>query len=339
MTDLWLGLPLFLRLLAVFLLSMYLTMLFVALRSRRPDAIARSRLAALGRRQTVPDAVAAAETAGGAEAAHADQQVERRIRRLIDAELSKRTSFAARLARKLRRADVPLRISEFLTIQVVAAVLSSAVLLLLARSLIGAVLGGLIGLWLPHLYLSFRTAKRLRQFHDQLPEALTLMANALKTGYSFLQAADVVARELPDPISTEFGQVIRETRVNITLEDALANLLDRVESSDLDLVVTAVLINNQVGGNLSHVLDSISTTIRRRIRLRGQIRSLTAQGRLSGMVIGALPMALAAVILVVNREFMQPLFNHPLGLAMVFIAVVMQVLGYLVIRRIVRVEV
>ena len=166
------------------------------------------------------------------------------------------------------------------------------------------------------------------------------MANALKSGYSFLQAADVVGREMPAPIGPEFSQVVRETRVNIAMEDALANLLDRIESPDLDLVVTAVLVNAQVGGNLPQVLDSISSTIRQRIRLRGQVRTLTAQGRMSGLIIGLLPVGLGLFIAVIAPEFIGLLFTHPLGWGMLGAAVVlMETLGIIVIRRIVRVEV
>ncbi|EKP93795.1 type II secretion system F family protein [Thermaerobacter subterraneus] len=241
--------------------------------------------------------------------------------------------------RKLNRARLRWRAVEFVALQAGAG---------LAGGLLGLAMGGrwplalaatVAGILLPDAYLARRYQQRLRAFDGQLPDALTLMANALKSGYSFLQAADVVAREMPPPIADEFAWLVKETRVNIPLEDALANLLDRVPSADLDLVVTAVLIQKQVGGNLAGVLERTAETIRERVRLQGQIRTLTAQGRLSGWIVGALPVALLVLLSAMNPAYLQPLLATPLGWTLLGAGVVMEAAGVLVIRALIRVDV
>ncbi|HEX6988792.1 MAG TPA: type II secretion protein F, partial [Bacillota bacterium] len=209
MVELWRGLPLFVQLLLVFLAAMYLTMSIAAAWSRRTRNRVRERLDEVrrerGAAQHEPETVDVADQ----ERRRAAREAERRARRLIEEELARRTGFMARVARKLRRADVRLRVSEFLTFQLVAAMVLPALLMLTTGSLLMALVGAAAGLWLPHAYLAYRYNRRMRQFHDQLPDALTLMANALKSGYSFLQAADVVGREMPPPIGPEFSQVVR----------------------------------------------------------------------------------------------------------------------------------
>ena len=241
--------------------------------------------------------------------------------------------------RKLNRARLRWRAVEFLALQGAAGMGGGLVGLVLTGQWLLALAASVLGLLLPDLYVARRYQQRLRAFDGQLPDALTLMANALKSGYSFLQAADVVAREMPAPIADEFAWLVKETRVNIPLEDALANLLDRVPSPDLDLVVTAVLIQKQVGGNLAGVLERTAETIRERVRLQGQIRTLTAQGRLSGWIVGALPVALLVLLSAMNPAYLQPLLTTPVGWVLLGAGVVMEAAGVLVIRALIRVDV
>jgi len=243
------------------------------------------------------------------------------------------------LGRRLRRAGLSLRVGEFVTLALACAVALAAIGGSLASSLLVAMVAGGLGLAAPFLFLGRREAARVRAFNQQLPDALGIVANSLRSGYSVLQAMAVVAREMPAPIATEFEQVVREVRVNIPLDQALAHLLERVDSADLDLVVTAVLIQRQVGGNLAEVLDRITATIRDRVRILGEIRTLTTQGRISGWVVAALPVGLGAIIFVLDSSYILLLFNHPLGLAMIGTAVVMQLLGFWAIRKVVNVEV
>jgi tight adherence protein B len=154
-----------------------------------------------------------------------------------------------------------------------------------------------------------------------------------------MQAADMVAQEMRPPISTEFARTVKEMNLGITMENSLGNLAKRIESEDLDLVMTAVLIQRQVGGNLAEVLDNIARTIRERVRIRGEIRTLTAQGRVSGIIISLLPLVMGVIIYVLNPTYIRVLFVNPIGQIMLGVSLAGQVVGILIIRRIVDIEV
>jgi len=244
------------------------------------------------------------------------------------------------LEHRMIRAGVPLRGGEFIVLCGGSALLLSVLLLLAGggKPIVG-VLGAVVGLAIPSILVNIKTTKRMKVFNSQLGDALILIANSLRTGYSFMQAADMVAQEMRPPISTEFARVVKEMNLGVTIENALGNLAKRIDSDDLDLVVTAVLIQRQVGGNLSEVLDNIAKTIRERVRIRGEIRTLTAQGRISGIIISLLPLGLGLVIYLLNPEYIQVLFVHPVGQIMLGVSLAGQVIGILVIRRIVDIEV
>lgn len=244
------------------------------------------------------------------------------------------------LEHKLIQAGWPLRGSEFMVICLTAAVAGFIFSLVLGGGrLPGAIVGAALGYGSPLIVLHSAAAKRLKQFNNQLGDALILVANSLRTGYSFMQAIEMVSREMPQPISGEFGRLLREMNLGIITEDALNNLAKRMNSDDLDLVITAVLIQRQVGGNLAEVLDNIAGTIRERVKMKGEIRTLTAQGRISGIIIGALPFCIGLAIFVINPSYIGVLFSHPIGHAMIGAAVVSQVLGVMFIRKIVDIDV
>jgi tight adherence protein B len=165
-----------------------------------------------------------------------------------------------------------------------------------------------------------------------------MMCNGLKSGFSFQQTMENVASDMPAPIGVEFGRVCNEIRFGATLDDALNNMLERVKSPDLMLVVSAVLIQRTTGGNLSEILSTISETIRDRIKIKGEISSITAQGRMSGMIIGALPICIAAILMVVNPDYMSTFFTTTAGNIMLAVSVVMEVLGFFAIRKVVTIE-
>ena len=244
-----------------------------------------------------------------------------------------------RLSRFLEQADLRVTAEEFVVGLAVLGCLAACVGILLYGTISHALILGTAAMSLPLQWVRILRNRRLRRFGRQLPDALNMMGNALRSGYSLLQAMDAVARELPDPMSSELGRVVRETALNVSLDEALSNLLGRVENEDLELVVTAILIQRQVGGNLAEVLDKISFTIRERMRIIGEVRVLTAQGRFSGVVIGLLPVFLAAMMYVINRPYMLYFFQHPIGRVMIGVAVLMQVAGALIIRRIVSIRV
>jgi tight adherence protein B len=260
--------------------------------------------------------------------------------------------FGANLSRDIARADLKLKVSEFLGIwagSIVGVPILFVVLSLglpALRSPIALLVGALVGFMLPRLWLGRRKGGRLRAFDKQLPDTITLIANALRAGSSFLQAIELVVRESRPPVSTEFGRVIREVNLGLPFEQALENMVRRVRSDDLELMATAISIQHTVGGNLAEILDSIAYTIRERIRIKGEIRTLTAQQRLSGYVVGFLPIALAGFIFLAAPKFFDPMFINPPGLlglpaGMIIMAMglVMMFIGFMLIRKIVDIEV
>ena len=167
---------------------------------------------------------------------------------------------------------------------------------------------------------------------------IPMMCNGLRSGFSFNQVMENVANDMPPPIGIEFGRVCNEIRYGATMEEALNNMCDRVKSADLMLVVSAVLIQRTTGGNLSEMLSTISHTIRERIKIKGEINSITAQGRMSGLIIGALPIGIAAVLMVVNPDYMSTFFTTKIGNIMLVVSVVMEVIGFFAIRKVVTID-
>ena len=260
--------------------------------------------------------------------------------------------FGANLARDIARADLKLKVSEFLGIWAAAIVgvpllfVALSIVLPALRSPLALLLGALLGFLLPRMWLGRRKGGRLNAFNKQLPDTITLIANALRAGSSFLQAIELVVRESRPPISTEFGRVIREVNLGLPFETALENMVRRVKSEDFELMATAISIQHQVGGNLAEILDSIAFTIRERIRIKGEIRTLTAQQRMSGYVVGGLPFFLAFFIFLAAPKFFDPMFvsppdviGIPLGVILFGIAVAAMGAGFMFIRKIVDIEV
>ena len=260
--------------------------------------------------------------------------------------------FGANLARELARADLRLKPSEYLfimvgsTIGVPVAMFIFSFFLPALGSPLALLIGALIGFLLPRFWLNRRKGGRLNAFNKQLPDTITLIANALRAGSSFLQAIELVVRESRPPISTEFGRVIREVNLGLPFDQALENMVRRVRSDDLELMATAISIQHQVGGNLAEILDSISYTIRERIRIKGEIRTLTAQQRLSGYVVGFLPIGLAGFLFVAAPGFMDPMFLNPpavlglpAGVVILIFGGFMMFIGFMFIRKIVDIEV
>jgi tight adherence protein B len=260
--------------------------------------------------------------------------------------------FGANLARDIARADLQLKPSEFLLIWGGTIVGVPIVMLLLSVVLspLGSplflLIGAVIGFFLPRFWLARRRNGRLGAFNKQLPDTITLIANALRAGSSFLQAVELVVRESPPPVSIEFGRVIREVNLGLPFDQALENMVRRVRSDDLELMATAISIQHQVGGNLAEILDSIAYTIRERVRIKGEIRTLTAQQRLSGYVVAGLPIALAGFLFVAAPGFMAPMFLNPpevlglpAGVVILIFGGFMMFLGFMFIRKIVDIEV
>jgi tight adherence protein B len=260
--------------------------------------------------------------------------------------------FGANLAREIARADLKLKPSEYLLLWVGTTIGVPVVMLMLSVFLpslgnpLFLLIGGLIGFMIPRFWLNRRKNGRLNSFNKQLPDTITLIANALRAGSSFLQAIELVVRESRPPVSTEFGRVIREVNLGLPFDQALENMVRRVRSDDLELMATAISIQHQVGGNLAEILDSIAFTIRERVRIKGEIRTLTAQQRLSGYVVGFLPIGLAGFLFIAAPGFMDPMFKKPPevlglpgGVIILLFGGFMMFIGFMFIRRIVDIEV
>lgn len=246
--------------------------------------------------------------------------------------------FAANLATQLAQANLKWTVGEFL----VGTLLISLSLGLAAYAIkryIFIPLGVILGFFLPRIYLGSRKSGRLKEFNSQLGDSLNLMVNSLRAGYSTMQALEVISNEMPNPIAEEFGRVVLELQLGVDFDTAMANLVRRMPSPDLDLVITAMSVQREVGGNLAEVLDAISFTIRERVRIKGEIQTLTAQGRYTGYLITFLPVVLTVLISLINPGFIGPLFSDPCGWMMLGISVVLIVVGYIVISKIVDIEV
>lgn len=254
----------------------------------------------------------------------------------------------AGVKQRIARADVRLRVSEYFALQVICAILIAFVVyFLLGQNLILAIVGLLVGPIIPLIYINVLAGRRLRAFESQLSDTLNLWVNALRSGYSVLQGMEAIATEQPEPISKEFERVVQEVRLGLSLNQALFNMLRRVPSEDLDLIVTAVNIQREVGGNLTEILDTISYTIRERIRIKGEIRTLTAQGRMTGIIISLLPIGLAILLNIMNPDYGGQLLARespfvlgiPCGWLVLIAGGIMMLTGILIIRRIVDIEV
>ncbi|MGA3056670.1 MAG: type II secretion system F family protein [Candidatus Limnocylindrales bacterium] len=270
-----------------------------------------------------------------------------RLNRIVE-----QRDFGANLARDIARADLKLKPGEFMAIWFATILAIPSLFFVLGLVLatlktpIALLIGAGLGFFLPRWWLGRRRNGRLNAFNKQLPDTITLIANALRAGSSFLQAIEMVVREGQPPVTVEFGRVVREVNLGLAFDVALENMVRRVRSDDLELMATAISIQHQVGGNLAEILDSIAFTIRERVRIKGEIRTLTAQQRLSGYVVAGMPIGLMGVLFVIAPSFMQPMFENPpgilglpAGLVVLIIGGIFMFVGFMLIRRIVAIEV
>jgi len=246
------------------------------------------------------------------------------------------------VSEQLQRADLKLRTSEFFLIQIGSTalfVLIAAIRFGFLSGLIQIVIAGVIGYLVPGMYVKYRINKRLKAFNNQLGDTLTLLSNAIKAGYSFAQAIDTVAKNGVPPISDEFGRAVREMNLGGSPDESLSNITKRISSADFDLVTTAYSIHRTVGGNLAEILDNIAYTIRERVRIKGEIATLTAQARASGTLITFLPLVLAAFMYFVTPSYFRPMFESIIGWGLIVFGCFMIFIGNMIIRRVVAIEV
>ena len=242
------------------------------------------------------------------------------------------------IGNELLDAEIMVRPEEFLGMWIVVGLCLPLLTMLLLRNFISGFIVLLLCIILPLLFLKTRKGKKMEKFDEQLSDALLTISNCLSAGLSFQQAMENIAREMPDPIANEFGRTVKEMRLGKTTEKALSDMMERVPSKDLSIALNAILIQHQVGGNLSEILESIAETIEDRRRVRKEIKVLTAQGKISGMIVGLLPLFLGIILTIINPSYMIPFFVSPIGIIAIIIAVVMELIGVLLIKKIVTIE-
>lgn len=237
------------------------------------------------------------------------------------------------------RAGLPLLGSEFLAISAGGALLVFVIFALATRNPVTGLLALLLFLASDFVFVQRRITKRLDNFQRQLADCLSLVANSLRAGFSFLQTMEIISREMEPPMSTEFERVMRDTTLGKSLDEALHDMDERVDSADFSLVVTAVLIQQQVGGNLATILDTIRSTITERIRIRREVNTLTAQGKMSGIVLACIPVALALFFYITSPEYLTPLLTTDIGKIAIIGTVFLVIVGFIIIRKIVDIKV
>jgi len=243
---------------------------------------------------------------------------------------------------QLAKADLKLRTSEYLGIQIGLTVLLFLIGFIRFGGIYGiaqALVMGVVGYLIPGFYVKFRQRRRLKAFNNQLGDTLLLLSNALKAGYSFAQAIDTVSKNASPPIAEEFARCVREMNLGGSVEESLSHMVKRIESDDLDLMVTAVAIHRTVGGNLAEILDNIAFTIRERVRIKGQISTLTASARSSGQLITSLPIVLAVFMYFATPTYFKPMTEQPVGWIIIIIAIVMIIIGNFVMGKVTAIEV
>ncbi len=304
-----------------------LALLFGIQRALLPDtSVIDERLRRYGMRHADLDDEQAREAVGEMMSAHLERAIAGR-------------GFARALQLELARANLKLTVAEFLALQL-ALTLGLAVLAFVVSGFApAAVLFGGIGYFLPRVWVRRRQAGRLRAFNDQLPDTITLMANSLRSGLSLVQAMDMVAKEGAPPMSEEFSRVTREIGLGNSPTDSLLRLVDRMRSDDLDLMVTAILVQHEVGGNLAKILDTISSTIRDRVKLKGEIKTITAQQRMAGYMLAGMPVVIGGVLMLVAPSYMSKLFQPGPWLVLPVCGVSGIAVGFFVINKIVDIEV
>jgi tight adherence protein B len=247
-----------------------------------------------------------------------------------------------KLAHELERADMTLRPGEYIVMRAALAAVGAILPLFLVSGLFAyviAAIGAIIGYNLPKIYRNRRRKSRVSKLNQQLPEALTMISNSLKAGFGLLQALSSTAEQMSHPISTELSRTIHEMNIGSSAEVALLALSERGDSYDLDIVVTAILVQRTVGGNLGEILDTVADTMRERIRIRGEIETLTSQQKLTGIVLGLIPLGVGLLFQVMSPGYISPLFTTLTGKGMLVTAVILETIGVMVIQRILDIEV
>ena len=271
----------------------------------------------------------------------ANRRAPGRLAQAVEQAVAER-SFTGNIRTRLARADLRLTVGEWLILRLVITILVGGIGVLLGGlgglSILTGLIGAVVGFFASDIYVSLRIRRRVKAFVNQLGDTITLMSNSLRAGYSLLQTMDMVSRESPPPISDEFRRVVHEVGLGINHQEAMAHLLRRIPSDDLDLLISAINIQHEVGGNLAQILDVIGHTIRERVRIKGEIGVLTAQQTISGYVIAGLPVILGIALFLISPDYIGKMFVFP-WICMPIASGVMIIAGFFVMRKITAIEV
>jgi len=243
------------------------------------------------------------------------------------------------LQKMLAQGHVDVRAGNFLMLCAVSAVALAAIAIVAGGNVMFGWAGGVLGFFVPYAYASHQRTKRFAKFEEKFPEAIDTLARAVRAGHAFTTALEMIANEVSEPVAGEFRQLYEEQKFGLPVRDALLNLADRIPLVDVKFFVTAVMLQRETGGNLAEILDNLSYVIRERFKILRQVRVHTAQGRLTMVLLMALPPVIVVIMTILNPGFIQPLFTDPIGHALIVGGITLQTLGYFVIRRIIRIQV
>jgi tight adherence protein B len=253
--------------------------------------------------------------------------------------LLRRSDRVSDLQKVLAQGNVDIRAGNFLMLCGLSAVAFASVAVIFGGKLVFGWAGLLLGFFIPYAYASHMRTKRFAKFEEKFPEAIDTLARAVRAGHAFTTALEMIASEIAEPVASEFRQLYEEQKFGLPVRDALINLADRIPLVDVKFFVTAVMLQRETGGNLAEILDNLSYVIRERFKILRQVRVHTAQGRLTMVLLMALPPTIVVIMLTVNPGFIQPLFTDPIGHALIVGGITLQTMGYFVIRRIIRIQV
>ena len=253
--------------------------------------------------------------------------------------LLRRSERVSLLQKMLAQGNVDVRAGNFLMLCAVSALLFGVIAFIAGGNVLFGWAGALLGFFIPYAYASHMRTKRFQKFEEKFPEAIDTLARAVRAGHAFTTALEMIANEVAEPVAGEFRQLYEEQKFGLPVRDALINLADRIPLVDVKFFVTAVMLQRETGGNLAEILDNLSYVIRERFKILRQVRVHTAQGRLTMMLLMALPPTIVIIMMVLNPGFIRPLFADPIGHALIVGGITLQTLGYFVIRRIIRIQV
>lgn len=253
--------------------------------------------------------------------------------------LLRKSSQVSSLQKMLSQGAIEMRAGNYLLICLASAVVVGTLSFIWGGQVFLAWAGGLVGFFLPYSYAAHQRTKRFAAFEELFPQAIDTLARAVRAGHAFTTALELIASEVPEPVSGEFRKLFEEQKFGLPVRDALVNLTDRIPLVDVKFFVTAVMLQRETGGNLAEILDNLSYVIRERFKIQRQVRVYTAQGRLTMLLLMGLPPMIVLIMRLMNPGFIQPLFSDPLGHALLVVGITLQTVGYFIIRRIIQIQV